>query len=79
MKYLIIFSLLLILSCCKTTYTKSKCVSYWIDKYNDKIQVFEIKTFDRKTKKLLSTKLDTIKHEKFNNTELDNWNNTLFK
>lgn len=69
----------IILISCKSTYERSKCVNSYLDKYNNKTSIFEIKVYDRKTKKLLYTKMDTVIYNKFPETDVDFWNSTIYR
>lgn len=68
-----------ILTSCKSTYERSKCINSYLDKYNNKTCVFEIRVYDKKTKQLLYTKIDTTIYNKFPETEIDFWNSVLYR
>lgn len=55
--------------CSCKTYERYTVLKEWSNKWNDKIQIIETKTYNRKDKTLLKTTIDTVFIE---NKTLDN-------
>lgn len=53
-----IFFILFLCSC--KTYQRYTVLKEWQNKWNDKIQIVETRTYNRKDKTLLNTSIDTV-------------------
>jgi hypothetical protein len=63
MKKILFFSVIILSSC--STYRRSEIIGEFFDNKGNEYQIWKTEIFDRKTKMLLDTKVDTLKHDPF--------------